>query len=74
MKCQECNSDMSCQEVTIHLTDKDGLPFDVKLAHFTCNNPDCCEFNKPTPMDKYTKKPLTEINAHTHRKAVKTCE
>ena len=74
MKCHECGKEMSCEPKTVHLTDKDGLSFDETLAHFTCNDQKCCEYNKPTLMDKYTKQSLQAVNEHNYKRAIKKCE
>ena len=53
---------------------KDGIEFDIDVAYFTCNNSDCCDFHKHTPMNQATKKPITDLNEISVRIAVKKCE
>lgn len=74
MKCHECGKEMSCLPITVNLTDKDGISFDETLANFTCNNIECCEYNKATQIDKYTKQPLPTINEHNYRRAIRKCD
>lgn len=74
MKCHECGDEMECEVRTVSLEDKDGIEFDIDVAYFTCNNSDCCDFHKPTPMNQATKKPITDLNEISVRIAVKKCE
>jgi hypothetical protein len=74
MKCHECSDEMECEVRTVSLEDKDGIEFDIDVAYFTCKNSDCCDYNRPTPMNQSTKKPITDLNEISVRIAVKKCE
>ena len=73
MKCPECGEEMKCEVRSVYLQDKDELEFEEKIAYFTCENSDCCDFNKPTPMNRETKKPITTLNPFTVRLAIMKC-